>query len=448
MSVPDPELLLLRRSACALLRVDGAHDLPARRAIDWHRLLWLGRRHGALLLLHESLRENPAAHPPCPAEIRAQLGELAAAARLQSLARAAEISRLHDLFALHDVAVVVTDDWSFQHAFSPDRALIEFTSEIRLAVSPPLEARARALLAEAGQPEAGVQFQIAPSGRTPVRLENGFDLPGLWDNGSALPLGNRRLHVPDPRQWLWLFAARHGSRTLTLLYAFQVMLVVQQLDRAWPDLFAQAAAVGLEPAVRRVVAASHEHLDLPLPFATKIDSAPLPSKAPDPRADNGELPISPFLPTPVIVAERMLALAGVGPDDVVCDLGCGDGRLVIAAARKFGARGVGIDRDPVLLAAAAAQAIAEGVEDKVSFVCADLFSADVQAASVICFYLLPALCEPLRKRLLPHARPGTRIVSHDYSFPDWPPEKTELVRAAPARIAQIYLWRVGGNPTA
>lgn len=445
MPAPDPEFLLLRRSACALLGGVGARELTGSEAIDWHRLLWLGRRQGALLLLHRSLCENPAAHAQCPAEIYIQLDELSAAARLQSLVRTAEICRLYDLFARHDIPIAVTDDWMFQQVFGSARPLVESVAEIRCAISPPFEDRARQLLCEAGYPDARAQFQIAASGCTPVRIENGFDLPGLWAGKNLVRIGNRPLHAPDPLQWLWLFAVRHQSRAPTLFQSWQVALLVRHLGQAWPSLIVQAAAAGLEPTLRHLVTASHDLLELPLPFTAKIDLASSPPMTSNVRPREMELPISPFLPTPPIVAERMLALASVGPDDVVCDLGCGDGQLVIAAATKFGARGLGIERDPLLVAAATAQAQAEGVGDKVTFVCGDLFSADLRNVSVICFYLLPALCEPILRQVLPRAQPGTRIVSHDYSFRDWSPEKTELVRTAPARIAQIYLWRLPGS---
>lgn len=442
MPAPDSEFLLLRWSACALLGGSDTPEPPGLEKIDWHRLLWLGRRHGALLLLHESLRAHPAVHAGCPADIRAQLGELSPAARLQALARAAEIARLHDQFTAHGIPLVLTDDWGFQQAFDAGRTLVEGTAEIRCAVSPSFTARARDVLAEAGHPEDHARFQLADSGRTPVRLEPGFDPTGLPAGGVSLTLGGRRLPIPEARQWLLLFAVRLATRAPTLFQAWQVALLVRLLGRTEVERLSEAGATGSAPALRRLVAASQALLESP-PAAAESAAKRVSS-----RARDAELPFTPFLPTPPLVGERMLALAGVGPGDVVCDLGCGDGRLVIAAAVRCGARGFGLDRDPALVAAATAQAQAAGVADRVSFVCADLFSADVRAATVICFYLLPALCEPIRTRLLPQARPGTRIVTHDYSFPDWPPEKTELVRPAPAHIAQIYLWRMAGNPPA
>ncbi|HVU32169.1 MAG TPA: class I SAM-dependent methyltransferase, partial [Opitutaceae bacterium] len=136
------------------------------------------------------------------------------------------------------------------------------------------------------------------------------------------------------------------------------------------------------------------------------------------------------------------ALADAGPNDTVLDLGCGDGAIVVAAARRCGARGIGIDCDPSLLAAAEARAKAAGVSTSVTFICGDLFAADFEAASLVCLYLAPAFYPPLQDRIRARARPGTRIVSHDYFFPGWSPIKTELVRVSAAHVSQIFMWRV------
>ena len=143
----------------------------------------------------------------------------------------------------------------------------------------------------------------------------------------------------------------------------------------------------------------------------------------------------PYVPTPAVVVDEMLRLAGVTAADYVMDLGCGDGRIVIEAARKFGARGIGIDLDEALIAEARANAQAAGVTDRVSFVRQDLFKTDLSPASVITMYLLPGVNRRLRPELL-KLKPGTRIVSHDFDLDDWRPDQRTTLRK------NIFLWIV------
>ena len=144
-----------------------------------------------------------------------------------------------------------------------------------------------------------------------------------------------------------------------------------------------------------------------------------------------------FVPTPPEVVEAMLRLAKVTKDDVVYDLGSGDGRIVITAAQKFGARGIGFDIDPQRIAEANANLQQAGVGDRVKFVQADLFEQDLSGASVITLYLLPSLNMKLRPTLW-KLKPGTRIVSHSFDMQDWEPIATENVNGR-----MVYLWIVG-----
>lgn len=130
----------------------------------------------------------------------------------------------------------------------------------------------------------------------------------------------------------------------------------------------------------------------------------------------------PYVPTQDHVATEMLRLAGVGPDDVVYDLGCGDGRIVIAAAREFGATGVGIDIDPVRIGEAIANAQRAGVAHLVRFRQASFFDADIREATVVALYLLPEINARLRPKLLSDLRPGTRIVANHFDLGDWRPD--------------------------
>jgi ubiquinone/menaquinone biosynthesis C-methylase UbiE len=136
----------------------------------------------------------------------------------------------------------------------------------------------------------------------------------------------------------------------------------------------------------------------------------------------------PYVPTPQPVVDRMLDLAKVGKRDVLFDLGCGDGRIVITAAKKRGARGTGIDINPVRIEEARRNAKTEGVSSRVDFKVGNLFEADFSSATVVTLYLLPDINRKLRPQLWRQLKVGTRVVSHDFDMGDeWPPEKVETV---------------------
>jgi SAM-dependent methyltransferase len=144
-----------------------------------------------------------------------------------------------------------------------------------------------------------------------------------------------------------------------------------------------------------------------------------------------------FIPTPDAVIQEMLTGAHVGKDDVVYDLGCGDGRIVITAATQFGARGVGIDIDPARIREARENAEKAGVAGRVRFLTQDLFQTDFKEATVVTLYLLPALNLKLRPKLLAGLKPGTRIVSHAWDMGDWAPE-----RAVDVNGRLVFFWTV------
>jgi methylase of polypeptide subunit release factors len=145
-----------------------------------------------------------------------------------------------------------------------------------------------------------------------------------------------------------------------------------------------------------------------------------------------------YIPTPQPVVDAMLELAQIKRSDVVYDLGSGDGRLVITAAKKYGASGVGIELDPVLVKKARENAAAAGVSNRVRFVTQSLYTADLSRASVVTLYLLQSINERLRPRLVRQLKPGSRIVSHVFNMgPEWPPEKTVTVERS-----RIFLWSI------
>ena len=152
--------------------------------------------------------------------------------------------------------------------------------------------------------------------------------------------------------------------------------------------------------------------------------------------------LAPYSPTPTDVVERMLALAGVGSRDVVYDLGSGDGRIVIAAAQKYGARGVGIDIDPALVARARSNAQQAGVEARVSFRVQDAMTVDVSDATVVTLYLLAASNVKLRPILTRTLRPGARIVAHNYPIGDWEPDVVDTFTDAAGTTRTLFLWNV------
>ncbi len=144
-----------------------------------------------------------------------------------------------------------------------------------------------------------------------------------------------------------------------------------------------------------------------------------------------------YVPTREPVLDAMLRMANVDASDIVYDLGCGDGRIVIAAAKQFGANGVGIDIDPQRIKEARENAAEANVSDKVKFIEGDLFKSDFSEATVVTLYLLTQLNERLKPMLMEQLKPGTRVVSHAFSMGDWEPDQTEEVDGT-----TVYLWTV------
>jgi len=146
-----------------------------------------------------------------------------------------------------------------------------------------------------------------------------------------------------------------------------------------------------------------------------------------------------FVATPEAVSLQMLKVAAVTAEDLVFDLGSGDGRVVIAAARDFGARGVGVEIDPKLVSVSRDAARAAGVESRAKFLWQDLFVTDLTGATVVTLYLRDDVNLKLRPKLLRELAPGTRVVSHDFDMDDWEPDRVERVRG-PVREHRLYFW--------
>ena len=155
--------------------------------------------------------------------------------------------------------------------------------------------------------------------------------------------------------------------------------------------------------------------------------------------------LAPFVPSPYDVVQRMLTLAEVTRDDVVYDIGCGDGRIVITAAQRFGARGVGIDIDPQRIAEANANAERAGVQHLVKFIQQDAMTVDVSEATVVTLYLLSSSNRKLRPLLTSQLAPGSRIVSHAFSMGDWEPDVLDRYEDERGNTRSLYLWRHDGT---
>lgn len=153
-----------------------------------------------------------------------------------------------------------------------------------------------------------------------------------------------------------------------------------------------------------------------------------------------------YVPTPQIVVDAMLQMAKVGPNDYIIDLGSGDGRMVITAAKKYGARGAGVDLDTVLLKRSSENAQREGVADRADFLEQDLFETDLSRATVITTYLLPEMNQKLRPKIL-NLKPGTRVVAHDYHMGEWYPDQNDTLGVPGKTVGApgksfIFMWVV------
>ncbi len=157
----------------------------------------------------------------------------------------------------------------------------------------------------------------------------------------------------------------------------------------------------------------------------------------------------PYVPTPMNVVDAMLEMGGVGPDDFLVDLGSGDGRISIRAAQRYGTRGFGVDLDDQLVRSATEDAHRQGVASKVQFEARNIFATDVSQATVVTAYLLSSVNQRLRPRLFEQLKPGTRIVTHDFAFGEWAPDR-KLTIDVPDKVygpprSDIMLWVVPAN---
>lgn len=202
-------------------------------------------------------------------------------------------------------------------------------------------------------------------------------------------------------------------------------VAVLSSSRLWLALCALLVLMGCEEDARRVP-------------VTDTTQAPIPRYEYPTASDESSIP---YVATPEAIVDSMLELAGVNADDVVYDLGSGDGRIPIRAATKYGARGVGIEIRRDLVEEARQNATEAGVADRVTFRQGDLFEADISGATVVTLYLLPSANVALRPKLLQELDAGTRVVSHDFHMEAWRPERTKDIDGK-----KLHLWRIPAEP--
>ena len=153
--------------------------------------------------------------------------------------------------------------------------------------------------------------------------------------------------------------------------------------------------------------------------------------------------VAPFVPTPLEVVERMLELAEVRKGDILYDLGSGDGRIVITAARRYGVQAVGFEIDPNLVKESRDNIKADGLEHLAEIREQDIRSVDLSPASVVTLYLSPAANLQLRSAIMRQLKPGSRVVSHDFGMGNWKPDRVERVKDSAGLVRTLYFWRVG-----
>jgi hypothetical protein len=495
------EMALLRASVRSCLAdTDYSSSAVASlcEGVNWTYVLWIGTQQHALLFLDAALLRAP--DGSCPEEIRAQLDTLRAPNLLKTMARGRELCRLRDELARRKITAIAAGGPAFAQRYYAQPALRQVGAQSFYYFHPADRIPAEMTLRELGYKLPTSPLDLASTERSQIHfrteLGTGDAKAGIWMDAEPFSFGGRTLLLPSPVGWLlhlcWLGARRLWA-DFQCVYDVGILLRKNPtLD--WVEIWTRATRLRLEDAVLLGLALSHEVLELKLPdpIARELSRRPAiartvaalarpffigPTAAPRLRtalqtrlvlqpgivkklrcvweharvalkfpsrgkADPEEslTPYGLYSPTPLPIVEAMLRAAGVGANDLVCDLGCGDGRVVILAAEKFGARGLGIDSDPRRIAEARSAAAKRGVAERVTFVEADLLRTDIRDATVVCAYLQDFIYEKIRRKIDREA-PHARVVSHDFIFPNWPPDKSEIIRSSPLQTSQIYVWR-------
>jgi len=193
------------------------------------------------------------------------------------------------------------------------------------------------------------------------------------------------------------------------------------------DIHRYKSGVALEVTYEKLGRVMTRHLKPGTPYAFRYDEKNLVNLYEGSHGRRDAPDLAPYLGTPMAVVEKMLELAGIDQRDIVYDLGCGDGRIVVTAAKKYGARGVGIDIDPQRITESRERALAAGVYDRVKFYLGDAMKLDVSEATVVALYLLPESNAVLRPKFEKELEPGTIVVTHNYRIPGWEEREVDAV---------------------
>ncbi len=470
---------------------------------EWAAVMWMTRRHKVLPPLYEGLSRYADA---VPSEVMARLKQQVQVNGLYSLTQSREFLELEEVFAAAGARVIPVGGQPQAALIHGNLALrqsrfIRLRYLVRPEDIPRLEERLTPLgyvfdpdlirLYKFGVTRSKV---IWHTGLSVGRPASAALFEKMWARRKAVALGSRRVQTLAPEDML-LFLCREeiAHHQLHWRRLVEIGALARHPDGfSWTEALETARQTGLEGEVTLQLALAQDLLGVELPepvleqvrrpvvrrAAERVKAAALGAAPAYPgrfrfrvglksglgakadyvwrqgrkdlraawkkatRSRDEAKNIGLYAPTPMAVAEQMLRLAEVGPEDRVYDLGCGDGRIVILAAKRFGARGVGIDFDPELVAEARRKAAEEGVSHLVTFIESDVMEADLSPATVATIYLQDFAFPRLLKKLRRDLRPGARIVSHDFFFKSWPPRKAEVVSPAPGQLSHIYLWEV------
>ncbi len=470
---------------------------------EWAAVMWMTRRHKVLPPFYEGLSRYAG---DVPSDVRAKLKQQVQVNGLYSLTQSREFLELEEIFVASGARVIPVGGQVQAALIHGNLALRQSRFiRLRYLVRPGDVSRLEERLTPLGYVFDPDLIRLYKFGVTRSKviwhtgLSVGRPMPEalfekMWTRRKEVSLGGRRVQTLAPEDML-LFLCREeiAHHQLHWRRLVEIGALVHRPDGfAWPVALETARQAGLEGEVLLQVALAHDLLgvDLPEPVLERLRrpglqraaervKAALPDASPGyPERFRFRVGLKPglgakagyawrqgrkdlraawkkatrsraeakniglYAPTPMAVAEQMLRLAEVGPEDRVYDLGCGDGRIVILAAKRFGARGVGIDFDPELVAKARREAEAAGVSHLVTFIESDVMEVDLAPASVVTIYLQDFAFPRLLKKLRRDLRPGARIVSHDFFFKSWPPKKAEVVSPAPGLLSHIYLWEV------
>lgn len=424
---------------------------PLLASARWPRVLWLAQQHEVVPALHVVVA-HPFYRDRCPSEILGQLTDFADAQRIQAMERMRELCLVQDVLDEHGIAAISIDHWENRLRETATLYKIHPGQPLGFFIPPAELERAEINLETAGHPCAIDSLTVIHRGHGVVQLNSGIGRHAAarrcWSSARSFQMAGRTIRRLAPMHALLnRVAAENEISNLPLGVAAELVVLTDQLLAAErSDLATEAAHFDLARETFAALAQCHHRLQLSVPDSVRAGAERFPAVARQTRphsASPTRALKAPYLSTPHAVVERMLTLAGTSNADVVYDLGCGDGRLVVQAALRFGARGVGIDCDPARLAEARAQAELAGVAARTTFLLSDVLESDLKEATVVCLFLCPALMPQLEWRLRKTATTGTRVVSHNYAFTGWPPEKVEIVRVGLAKISQLYLWRLG-----